>query len=104
MTGFFGAIATVFLWIEEPSSSRKDLSIDIPLNYKVASATSEEFTVEAMVADKPVTAKVQGVCVELLSDDGAMGHTFRFMTDDPSAVLAKFAVDAPVVVTLSIAD
>ena len=71
------------------------------LNYTVVSATAEDFTVTAQVAGQDVQAKVPGLVVEMLSVDGSMGHTFRYMPEDVAAELAKFPVGASVTVTLT---
>lgn len=73
--------------------------IDVP--YKVAGATISEFEVEAKVGDAIVPAKVPGVIIELVSDCGSMGHTFKIMTADPAATLAEFEVGRGVIVNLT---
>lgn len=67
--------------------------------YTVHSAHVTEFPVKAIVGGKEIEAKVPGVVIELVSDDGSMGHTFRYIPEDASD-LEGFAVGTPVTVTL----
>lgn len=70
------------------------------LKYVVASAHEAKFDVEAEVAGKKMMASVPGVVIELVSEDGAMGHTFRFVPDGIAATLEAFAVGTKVTMTL----
>lgn len=54
------------------------------INYTVTSVSTDEVTVDAEVAGKAVKAKVERLTVEATSDDGSMGHTFRFDGADPA--------------------
>ena len=72
------------------------------IRYTVASSTEDTFPVEAMVAGKPVQARIPGRTVEMVSEDGSMGHTFRFADSEefdtdqlvPGAVVvASFTVE-----------
>lgn len=71
------------------------------------------YTVHSCVA-VPVTAKatingvvrdvtVDGVALELVSEDGA-GHSFSLIPDDPGPVLAAFKVGAAVTLSLEAPD
>lgn len=71
------------------------------LSYIVTSAASQLFDVKAKVGAQEVDAKVSGVVIELVSEDGSMGHTFRAMVDDIDAALAEFAVGKKVQVELT---
>jgi len=74
----------------------------IELSYKVKSVTEDEFTVTAPVAGVDRQVKISGVTVEMVSEDEAMGHTFRFVPeDDMEATLKAFRVGRTVNVTLS---
>lgn len=74
------------------------------IRYTVASAASENFAVEATVAGKTVQAQIPGKTVEMVSEDGSMGHTFRFPDSEefdtdqlvPGAVvIASFSIEKP---------
>ncbi len=47
------------------------------VRYTVASCVDGEFVVVADVAGTPTEVKVPGLIVELISEDGSMGHTLR---------------------------
>ena len=71
------------------------------INYTVHSCVEDEVSVAATVAGREVMAKVPGLIVELTSDDGSMGHTFRFTPDDMAAAKSLFNVGDVVVATFS---
>ena len=65
------------------------------IRYTVTSSTEDEVSVEATVAGQTVIAKVPGLVVEMTSEDGGMGHTYRFRPNGPeemAAAQAKYAV------------
>lgn len=59
----------------------------LSIGYRVTSVTRDKGTVEAVVAGRTVMAEVPVLCVECVSADGGMGHTYRFsdFTDDDEA-------------------
>lgn len=72
------------------------------INYTVTSCSEETIDVLATVPGLgEVTAKVMGLVVEVTSEDGQMGHTFRFTPADMADAKAKFAVGSPVVATFT---
>lgn len=63
------------------------------ISYSVHSAAVQPFDTVATLADgRKVSATVQGVVVELVSADGTMTHTLKFIPDDLDAALAAFPV------------
>lgn len=62
------------------------------IRYTVHSVAQSEISVDATVAGQVVTAKVPATVVEMISEDGSMGHTFRF-TGDASEFVEGQAVD-----------
>lgn len=51
------------------------------IRYTVSSVHLTEGEVEAVVGGVKMTAKAPMTVVEMVSDDGTMGHTFRWMGD-----------------------
>lgn len=62
------------------------------ITYIVQTCDIQEVTVKASVNGKEVDAKVPGLVVQMVSEDGSMGHTFRFMPDDLEAAKAEFPI------------
>jgi hypothetical protein len=48
------------------------------LKYTVAGVTQDQVEVDAVVAGQTIRAKIPAWIVEMVSEDGSMGHTFRF--------------------------
>ncbi len=72
------------------------------INYTVTSCSEDTIDVIATVAGLgEVTAKIAGLVVEVTSEDGSMGHTFRFTPTDMADAKEKFAVGAAVVATFT---
>lgn len=74
------------------------------IRYTVASVVPDQIAVKAIVGGKEIDAKIPGVVAEMVSDDGSMGHTFRFADSEefdtdqlaPGAVVvASFEVEKP---------
>jgi hypothetical protein len=74
------------------------------IRYTVASCNQEDVTVKAMVAGREVDAKIAGLVVELVSDCGQMGHTFRLQPADLAEAQELFAIGAEIVLTFSKAE
>ena len=72
--------------------------------FKVHSANQGPMTTLATLeGGQQVEATVQGMVVELVSDDGTMSQTYRFIPEDFAAAQALFAQDAEVVITVTAA-
>lgn len=69
------------------------------VRYTVAGCNVDEFSVEATVAGQTVQAKVPGLVVELVSEDGSMCHMLRVRPTDMAAAEKLFAVGNGVVAT-----
>lgn len=74
------------------------------IRYVVHSISAASFPVKAIVAGEEIEAQIPGVVAELVSEDGSMGHTFKFAdskefdTDQlkvGSVVVAEFTVETP---------
>jgi hypothetical protein len=74
------------------------------IKYTVHSCNQEDVTVKAMVAGREVDAKITGLVVELVSDCGQMGHTFRLQPADLTEAAKFFAVGEEIVLSFSKAD
>jgi hypothetical protein len=74
------------------------------IKYVVQSCSEDEVPVVATVAGREVSAKVAGLVVELLSEDGGMGHTFRLTPTDMAAATEFFAVGEEIKLTFSKAE
>jgi hypothetical protein len=72
----------------------------IKLNYTVHSVTTDQFEVDAIVAGTPRKVSVPGLVIEAVSQDGSMGHSFRFIPDDSAAAIAAFVVGSAIVVSI----
>ena len=70
------------------------------IRYKVHGVSHDEAEVDAVVAGQTVRAKIPVLTVEMGSEDGSMGHTFRFsqFTDEQ---VKGFAVGADFDVTFT---
>lgn len=67
------------------------------IRYTVLSVNQDEAEVDALVAGQTVKAKVPVLTVEMVSEDGSMGHTFRFTQfgeDEMSLFVVGATVDA----------
>lgn len=73
------------------------------LRYTVHSSNPEEFTVKATVAGREVDAKIQGLVVELTSEDGGMGHTYKFGPENIAKAQELFAPGAAIDVSFTAA-
>jgi hypothetical protein len=62
------------------------------ITYTVHSCVEEQIDVIATVAGREVAAKITGLVVEVVSDEGNMGHTLRLTPTDLDAAKALFAV------------
>ena len=72
--------------------------------FKVHSASQGPMTTQATLpGGQVVEATVQGMVAELVSDDGTMSQTYRFIPEDFAAATELFAVDAEVVVSVAAA-
>lgn len=71
------------------------------IKYKVASCSQEDVVVKAIVAGKEVDVKAPGLVVELVSDCGKMGHTYRFIPADMAEALEMFTVGEPIILTFN---
>lgn len=69
------------------------------MRFEVHSCTEEPINVTADFNGQPITAQVPGLTVELVSDDGRMSQTLRFIPADIEADKARFAVGGVVVAT-----
>jgi hypothetical protein len=74
------------------------------IKYTVASCNQEDVIVKAMVGGREVDAKIAGLVVELVSDCGQMGHTFRLQPADLDEALEFFATGEEIVLTFSKAE
>lgn len=73
------------------------------INYSVVSVTEDEAEVTAVVAGREMRAKIPMLTVEMISEDGSMGHTFRFANyDDDEA--DKFTVGNAITATFTPAE
>jgi hypothetical protein len=71
--------------------------------FKVHSAVEDDVTMPMTLNGSTVDAKVPGLVVELVSDDGSMCHTHRFVPGDMAAAKALFEVGAKITLTFSAA-
>lgn len=72
------------------------------IKYIVTSCSEDPIDVLATVPGLgEVEVKVNGLVVELTSECGKMGHTYRFVPTDMADAKAKFAVGAAVVATFT---
>lgn len=71
------------------------------IKYVVHSCNRDEFAATATVNGRELAVKIPGLVIEMTSEDGSMGHTFRVVPDDLEAVEAEFAVGADITVTLA---
>jgi hypothetical protein len=71
------------------------------IKYTVSSCTENEVAVKATVAGREVEAKIPGLVVELMSEDGGMGHTYRLTPDDFEAAKDFFTIGEDVILTFS---
>jgi len=73
----------------------------VELNYVVTSSQSDVFAVTAVVGGVEREVTIPGVVIEMLSEDGSMGHTYRFVPEDVAGTLAEFPVGAAVRLSLT---
>jgi len=78
----------------------KDL-VMIKLKYFVHTASQEDFTAKATVAGVERDVKVPGLAVEMVSEDGSMSHTFRFVPDDMEKAVAAFEPESAFIVSIA---
>ncbi len=72
------------------------------IKYTVRSSSEDEVSVLATVPGLgQVTAKVPGLVVELVSEDGGMGHTYRITPEDMAVAKDFFTVGDHVKITFS---
>ncbi len=71
------------------------------IRYTVASCQQADFDVQAEVLGQTRDVKVPGLVLELVSEDGGMGHTFRVLPADMAATMAQYPVGKGVTVTLT---
>ncbi len=69
------------------------------LHYTVHSAVEEPMIVTAKVNGKDREVSVEGMVVEIVSDDGSMSHTLR-LADDIEGARKLFVVGKPIVLTV----
>lgn len=69
------------------------------VNYDVHSCSEQAFDVEVMLGDQKVKAAVPGLVVELVSSDGTMSHTLKFVPEDMAAARTEFAAGNHIVAT-----
>jgi len=77
----------------------------INLKYRVASARTEPCTVDATLDGKTVTATVERLVLDLVSEDGAHGYRQPLPAVDTAglaAQVATFRTSAEVVVTIDV--
>ncbi len=72
----------------------------IKINYVVHSVTIDQFSVDAVVAGVGRKVSVPGLSIEAVSEDGSMGHTFRFIPDDGAAVIKAFPIGSEIIVSI----
>ncbi len=68
------------------------------IHYTVHSVAEEPVTVTAKVNGKDRDVSIEGMVVEIVSDDGTMSHTLRF-SDDIDAARKLFVVGNPITLT-----
>ena len=73
----------------------------VELNYVVTSSQSDVFAVTAVVGGVEREVTIPGVVIEMLSEDGSMGHTYRFVPENVVDTLAAFPVGAAVRLSLT---
>ena len=71
------------------------------LKYTVSSCSEDPVEVMATVMGQEMPVKVMGLVVELISECGGMGHTYRLMPTDMADAKEKFAVGAEVILTFT---
>ena len=79
--------------------------MSIELHYTVHSAQTESTPVEAIFNGQTVTAAVDRLVLELTSDDGEHGHTFRLpagSSEDLAAQRARYQPGAAMTLTLAL--
>lgn len=65
--------------------------------YNVHSASPQAFMTEVeLPGGQKVAAQIPGLVVELVSQDGTMTHTLRFVPEDLAAASAQFEVGASI--------
>lgn len=68
--------------------------------YDVHSSTAQPFDTKATLSDgREVSATVQGVVAELVSKDGTMTHTLKFIPESIEDALAALPVGAEITAT-----
>lgn len=72
------------------------------LNYTVNSCVRDNFTVRAKVSNREVDATIPGLVVEMVSEDEAMGHTYRFVPEDLEKAEAEYQPGAIVEVSFKV--
>lgn len=73
------------------------------INYTVHSVEKADIETFANVNGSSMLVKVPGLVVELVSDSGDMGHTFRILPSSMDEALALYQVGAHIVSTHSAA-
>lgn len=66
------------------------------ISYTVHSCVREGFPAMAKIGDREVEVIVPGLVVELVSDIGNMGHTFRYLPENIEKAEAMFAIGAKI--------
>lgn len=73
----------------------------LDLKYLITGCSRSGFPVRAQVGTRTVDATVDGLVIEAVSEDGAMGHSFKCQPEDLAAAEEEFAVGNVLTVTLS---
>ena len=71
------------------------------IKYRVHSVEQQLVTALVTLNGEQVQAQVPGLVVEIVSDDGLMGHTLRLVPHDMEAALALFVLDTEIVSTFT---
>lgn len=74
------------------------------ITYKIVSCVRSNFQVMAQINGRDVEATVPGLIIEGVSDDGAMGHTFKFYDGDIDAAYDRAKAGGTLSVTLDVVD
>ncbi len=74
---------------------------DVSIKYTVHGATRSTVQRMGTFGGEEVEAQVPCLVVELVSDGGAMGHSFTFIGTEAAAALELFTPGEPIVVNFS---
>lgn len=76
----------------------------LAINFVVHSCVADRFAATATVAGKEKTVTVDGLVIELVSEDGSMSQTIRVDPDDLEGAFAAYKVGAIVKATYTVAE